>query len=91
MQSYKFISKGRVQGVYYRKNICENAQKENFKGYVKNLPNGDVESVITVTTIQEHERFIEILQIGSPNSIVEEIEILEHKEIFEDVFIIKYD
>lgn len=33
MQSYKYIVSGRVQGVYYRKNIAKNANDENFNEY----------------------------------------------------------
>ena len=53
MRSYKFIVIGRVQGVYYRKNIQENASSKNFNGYVKNLSDGSVEACVSC----EGERF----------------------------------
>lgn len=37
------IVKGRVQGVYFRIYTQKQAVKLNLKGYVCNLPNGDVE------------------------------------------------
>lgn len=37
--------KGRVQGVYFRAYTQKQAVKLNLKGFVRNLPNGDVEIV----------------------------------------------
>lgn len=37
------IVKGRVQGVFYRQAAVEKAQELNLTGWVKNLPDGDVE------------------------------------------------
>lgn len=36
---------GRVQGIFYRTFIKENAEELQVKGYVKNLPTGQVEAV----------------------------------------------
>ena len=88
MNSYRCIVSGKVQGVYYRKNVCENALKESFKGYVKNLPNGDVEACVECEK-EELKRFTEILQQGSPTSRVDNIEIGVIDEIF-DKFEIRY-
>ncbi len=89
MKNYKFIITGKVQGVYYRKNISENSSKEKFSGYVKNLSDGSVEACVTC-----HEdninRFIEILKEGSPESIVEKIEKVPHNETFKNGFEIRY-
>lgn len=41
----KVIVKGRVQGVFYRANTKDTADRLGIKGYVKNLPNGSVEAV----------------------------------------------
>lgn len=74
MQSYRCIVSGLVQGVYYRKNVSERAFKENFKGYVKNLPNGEVEACVQCTQ-DRFQKFLEILEDGSPNSRVDNIEV----------------
>ena len=89
MKNYKFIISGRVQGVYYRKNVHANSLKSNFKGYVKNLPDGTVEAGVTC---DEHDLdiFIDILKKGSPNSEVKNIKILNTDELFENKFEIRY-
>jgi acylphosphatase len=43
IKGYHIIVKGRVQGVGYRYYCREKANKLNLKGYVMNLPDGDVE------------------------------------------------
>lgn len=89
MKSYRFLISGKVQGVFYRKNVQENSTKENFSGYVKNMPNGGVEACITCPE-NTVEKFIEILKNGSPNSIVEHIEKFRCEEIFSGDFEIRY-
>ncbi len=39
---YNITVKGIVQGVWYRKNAQDKARELGIKGFVKNLPNGDV-------------------------------------------------
>lgn len=89
MNNYKFIIKGTVQKVYYRKTICENAKKYNFKGYVKNLTNGDVEAAITCTD-KELDIFIKILQKGSIKSKVTKIIRSKTNTIFTKAFSVIY-
>ena len=77
MKTYKFLISGRVQGVWYRKFVSENAKKAGFKGYVKNLPDGRVETVANIENEKKLKEFIKILKEGSPLSIVENIEYME--------------
>ena len=72
MQTYKFIIKGLVQGVYYRKFISKNATTSNFKGQVKNLTNGDVEVFANIEQDSFND-FVSILKKGSPHSKVSNI------------------
>jgi acylphosphatase len=85
--TYRFLISGRVQGVWYRKFVSQNAKKAGFKGYVRNLPDGRVEAVANINNDEELEKFLQILKEGSPYSIVEKIEyeIIEpmHFEDFE--------
>jgi len=39
----RLVAKGRVQGVGFRWFVVQNANKLGLVGYVKNLPNGNVE------------------------------------------------
>ena len=40
------LIRGRVQGVGYRAGVKRMANHHNLKGWVKNLPSGDVEAVV---------------------------------------------
>lgn len=64
MFSFKFIISGKVQGVYYRKSVQENALKAKFSGYVKNLNDGTVEAAVTCEESKLKD-FISILEKGS--------------------------
>jgi len=72
MTTYKFIIKGLVQGVYYRKSVYENTLKTNIHGYVKNLANGDVEAVANLDS-KNFDAFVSILKKGSSYSKVSNI------------------
>lgn len=39
----RFRVSGRVQGVFYRATACDEARRLGLNGWVRNLPNGDVE------------------------------------------------
>ena len=72
--TYRFLVSGKVQGVWYRKFVSENAKKRGFKGYVRNLLDGRVEAVANIENEKRLNEFLEILKEGSPYSIVEDIE-----------------
>jgi acylphosphatase len=78
------------KGFFAKHGLNVDALKENFKGYVKNLPNGDVEACVTCKK-EDTERFLEILKQGSPDSIVEKIEIFPSTLSFTGIFHIRYD
>ncbi|MDP0489065.1 MAG: acylphosphatase [Fusobacterium sp. JB021] len=81
MKSFKYIVKGRVQGVGYRFYVGLRLKKLGAKGYVKNLDNGDVEVIIQIKEdkLIRAEKYIEK---GSPYGKVIEVKksILEMKE-----------
>ena len=77
MKTYKFLVSGKVQGVWYRKFVSENAKKKGFKGYIKNLSDGRVEVVANIENEERLKEFIKILEEGSPYSVVENIEYFE--------------
>ncbi len=90
MHLYRFIITGKVQGVFYRKTIQQMASFGQIQGYVKNLPDGNVEAVAFLYDDQL-EDFINILKNGSPLSEVKEVsyEIFEEDDLLYDGFEIK--
>ncbi|WP_201353198.1 acylphosphatase [Hydrogenimonas urashimensis] len=76
MKRYRCIVKGKVQGVWYRRHVAEMAREAGFAGYVKNLPDGNVEAVVDCNP-DRLERFEKLLLKGSPMSIVTEIDCKE--------------
>jgi acylphosphatase len=73
LQVYRCISTGRVQGVWYRKSVFEAAARAGFRGYVRNLPDGSVETVVAVEDPRALEALKEILYKGSMLSRVESV------------------
>ena len=85
MKNYKFIVTGKVQGVYYRINVKNNAIKANFRGYVKNLVNGTVEACVSCLE-SEVDTFIQILKNGSTQSRVTNIQKLKCNNTYTKIF-----
>lgn len=90
MKSYRFIVSGKVQGVYYRKTIYENATLVGFSGYVKNLPDGSVEACVTCKDDLELKQFKKILKKGSMSSKVDSLKKFDCSESFSNGFEIRY-
>ncbi len=89
MQLYRFIVIGKVQGVFYRKSVSQNAMKAGYKGTIKNLSDGTVE-VYAELFDDEISGFLELLKKGSPASVVHDISyVLANSERLEyDGFVI---
>jgi len=93
MEWYRFISYGRVQHVFYRKFVSQALMREGFNGYVRNLDDGTVETVVFIVDEEsELPKILKILEEGSPMSEVEKIdyEIVDDVEIETDGFEIRY-
>ncbi len=94
MQWYRFISVGKVQHVYYRKFVSQAMMRAGFNGYIRNLPDGTVESVVFIEDeAQELPEVLQILKEGSPMSEVEEVRYETMREVPEvefDGFTIRY-
>jgi len=88
MITYQCLVSGRVQGVYYRSYVRKMASGAGYKGYVKNLPDGDVEACVTLTEEKDLQQFIEILKIGSPHCNVEQIKTEKISKTFTGGFVI---
>jgi acylphosphatase len=70
MIARKYIVSGRVQGVGFRWFAKSQADKIGVLGFVRNLPNGDVEAFATGEKAQLAE-FLAVLKVGPPASQVE--------------------
>ena len=89
MGSYQFIISGKVQGVWYRKTVCENARKKGFSGYVRNLDDGTVEAGASLED-DDFAYFIEILEKGSAGSRVDNIEQYQSNEEYLGEFEVRF-
>ena len=67
---------GRVQGVFFRANTWKQARSLGLSGWVRNLPDGRVE---TVFEGEEHaaEAMLAWCRTGSPPARVDRVEVLE--------------
>jgi len=88
MGNYQFIVSGKVQGVWYRKTVCDSANKKGFSGYVKNLEDGRVEAGASLED-DDFAEFISILELGSTQSRVDNIEQFQSNEEFSGIFEIR--
>ena len=77
MRAHVFIS-GRVQGVFFRANTRDQAQKRDVDGWVKNLEDGRVEAVFEgeSETVQS---MVEWCHEGSPAAEVREVSVSEEE------------
>ncbi len=91
MESYRFLITGTVQHVYYRKFVSQALMRQQVQGYVRNLPDGQVE-VIARLWEEDVDAVLATLNQGSPASEVEAIstEVLENDDIVYDGFEIRY-
>ena len=81
MKTIRLTIKGKVQGVFYRATAKDIADQFGIKGWVRNLPNNNVE--ITATAAEELlQKFIDWCKQGPPRAkvdgvIVEELNLEE--------------
>lgn len=74
MQQALLKISGHVQGVFYRANAQEEAQKLGLTGYAKNMPDGSVEALLQGSEAQINS-FIEWAREGSSGAKVDKVEI----------------
>jgi acylphosphatase len=67
---------GRVQGVFFRANTRKQARSLGLTGWVRNLPDGDVEALFEGEKAAA-ERMLEWCRTGTPPARVDHLEILE--------------
>lgn len=68
------IVSGRVQGVFFRSRTRAKAQEIGVTGWIRNLPDGRVETVFEGEK-ESVEKMINFCKIGPPESLVKDIEV----------------
>jgi acylphosphatase len=72
MKTVRLTIKGKVQGVFYRATAKDVADELGIKGWVKNLPDNNVE--ITATAAEDVlQKFIGWCKLGPPKARVDEV------------------
>ncbi|RMH62873.1 MAG: acylphosphatase [Calditrichaeota bacterium] len=90
VQTIRYISHGRVQGVGYRWFVTQCARQLGVKGQVRNLPDGTVET-IAAGTPDALDAFLLELKKGPPAARVQRVDSMpteenRHFTIFEVVY-----
>jgi len=90
-RSVHIVVKGRVQGVGYRYFVLNKAIELHINGWVKNLPNGDVE-IEAHSESTNIKTFIDWLKIGPSMSDVKSINIndIQTGDDIPDKFTVRY-
>ena len=77
-QRIRIFVTGRVQGVFFRQTLKVKAKQNDVYGWVKNLKDGRVESVLEGNA-ENVSRLVEWAHGGPANAIVEDVEIRTEK------------
>ena len=73
IRAHVFVS-GRVQGVFFRSETKHKADRYDVKGWVRNLPDGRVETVFEGEE-EAVKALIEFCKSGPPGSIIKNVEL----------------
>lgn len=74
LQTFSILISGRVQGVYYRQSTKQKALKLGITGYVKNLPDGNVQVLASGTAHQLHQ-LVAWCKQGPPTAAVTSVQV----------------
>ncbi len=77
-QRVRLYVKGKVQGVFFRQALKVMAKKNNVHGWVKNLKDGRVESILEGEDVNVSS-IVEWAHAGPANARVEDVEIKNEK------------
>ena len=76
MKTIRLIIKGKVQGVFYRATAKDIADEFGIKGWIRNLPDRNVEIRATATE-EILQKFIDWCKQGPPKAKVDDVTIEE--------------
>ncbi|MEK6913825.1 MAG: acylphosphatase [Nanoarchaeota archaeon] len=77
-KSVRLYIKGIVQGIFFRQFIKDNAERNNIRGFVRNLEDGRVEVFIEGDN-ENVEKMVDLCQKGPKHSRIEKVDIQEEK------------
>ncbi len=77
-KAVRLYIKGIVQGIFFRQFIKDNAERNDVRGFVRNLEDGRVE-VFIEGDIENVDKMIELCQKGPKHSKINNVEIKEEK------------
>jgi acylphosphatase len=77
-KAVRLYIEGSVQGVFFRQFIQENAERQNLRGFVRNLEDGRVEVFIEGDN-DNVDRMIELCKSGPKHSQIRNVEVKEEK------------
>ncbi len=81
-KSVRLYIQGSVQGVFFRQFIKDSAERQNVKGFVRNLEDGRVEVFIEGDN-NDVDKMIELCKAGPKHSQIRHVE--EKEEKFQDL------
>ena len=89
--SVRLLVTGKVQGVYFRFNLQQVAMKNSVVGWVRNLPDGNVEALLEGNK-EDVNQVVRWSKIGPENARVDEVKMDygQYTGEYKD-FIIRYD
>ncbi|MGI0102448.1 MAG: acylphosphatase [Nitrosotalea sp.] len=73
---------GKVQGVYFRQGMKETAEKNNVKGWVRNLPDKSVEAVLEGEE-SNVDAVVSWSNFGPPGAMVDELKVVNEDNVEE--------
>jgi len=85
-KSVRLYITGKVQGIFFRSFVKENAERYNVKGFVRNLEDGRVEAFIEGDS-EDVNKMIELCSKGTKESNITNVEIKPEK--FQDFKVFK--
>ena len=71
-KAIKVTIKGTVQGVFFRMFVKEKADELNLRGFVRNLPEGDVEALFEGNQ-EDIEKILQIIKQGPKHAYIKKV------------------
>lgn len=85
-ESYRFVVRGRVQGVFFRQSSKERADALGLRGWVRNRPDGAVEGLVAGVDAGALDAFRDWLRRGPTRAQVQDLDWSPSEETAPPVF-----